>query len=94
MQAFLSYEVPASSSCFIWLRSLTSAIQCFLAEFISKKSCHMPVSQELIFCCTVVEKKEGGRASEFADQYTKPATSEFYRKFLMIMICVREQSGP
>jgi hypothetical protein len=54
----------------------------------------MPVSQELIFCCTVVEKKEGGRASEFADQYTKPATSEFYRKFLMIMICVREQSGP
>jgi hypothetical protein len=31
-------------------------------------------------CFVPVEKREVGRASEFADPYTEPATSEFYHK--------------
>jgi hypothetical protein len=77
MQPFLSCQVLESSakkSCFIWLRGvgpmpfMCVALECFIAEFMSKKSSfQVPVSQELIF--VAVEKREAGRASEFADIY-------------------------
>jgi hypothetical protein len=53
----------------------------------------MPVSQELIFFA-VEKKREVGRASDFADPYTEPATSKFNHKFLMIMKSVWDKSGP
>ncbi len=37
----------------------------------------------------VEKKREVGRASEFTESYIEPATSEFYHKFILIMIkCV------
>jgi hypothetical protein len=42
----------------------------------------------------VEKKREVGRASEFTESYTEPATSEFYHKFILIMNRVWDQSGP
>jgi hypothetical protein len=44
----------------------------------AKKSCFIWLGEFNL--CHSVEKREVGRASESADPYTEPATSEFYHK--------------
>ncbi len=102
MQTFLSCAVPASSakkSCFYLAKgSLTSAIQVWstLGAFLLKfrnpyQRNHHAKCQYLksSYFVAVEKKREVGRASEGTETYTEPATSEFYHKFILIMIkCV------
>ena len=106
MQTFLSCAVPASSakkSCFIWLgefelcHSGVLHIENFLLKFRnSYQRNHHAKCQYLksSYFVAVEKKREVGRASEFTESYTEPATSEFYHKFILIMNRVWDQSGP
>lgn len=68
-------------------------LSCAVPASSAKKSCFIWLG-EFDLCHSVEKKREVGRASEFTESYTEPATSEFYHKFILIMNRVWDQSGP
>ncbi len=90
MQIFLSCAVAASSakkSCFIWLRSLTSAIQVCSTEsaFLlnSYQRNHHAKCQNLksSYFVAVEKKREVGRVSDFADHILSLQRVSFFISF-------------